>query len=73
MIESRYGFPTSSASGRHPIPRDRATALSPTHTATLEIPGERTGVAAKFGERGVLKVGLSEAANNTIHYILAQQ
>ena len=36
---------------RHPIPRDRATAPSPTHTAALVIPGSRTGVAAKLGER----------------------
>ena len=37
-------------------PRDRVTAPSPTHTAALAIPGERTGVAAKLGERRFSKL-----------------
>ena len=53
---------------RHPIPRDRATAPSPTHTAALAIPGERTGVAAKLVERRFFKVAFPETAIN--HYIL---
>ena len=48
-------------------PRDRATAPSPTHTAALAIPGERTGVAAELGERRFFKVTLPEAVSN--HYI----
>ena len=51
----------------HPIPRDRGTAPSPTHTAALAIPAERTGIAAKLGERQFLKVALPEMASN--HYI----
>ena len=53
--------------GRHPIPRDHATAPSPTHRAAFTIPGERTGVAAKLGERRFYKVALPETASN--HYI----
>ena len=67
LIELKYVFSTPAAPGRHPIPRDRATAPSPTHTAALSIPGERTGVAAKFGERRFFKVVLPETASN--HYI----
>ena len=40
LIELKYAFSTPAAPGRHPIPRDRATAPSPTHTAALAIPGE---------------------------------
>ena len=67
LIELKYVFSTPAAPGRHPIPRDRATAPSPTHTAALAIPGERTGVAAKLGERRFFKVALPETASN--HYI----
>ena len=49
------------------MPRDRATAPSPTYTAAVAIPGERTGVAAKLGERRFFKVALPETASN--HYI----
>ena len=67
LIELKYVFSTPAAPGRHPIPRDRATAPSPTHTAALAIPGERTGVAAKLGERRFFKVALPETGSN--HYI----
>ena len=40
---------------------------SPTHTAAHGIPGDRTGVAAKLGERRFFKVTLPETARN--HYI----
>ena len=68
MIELKYVFSTPAVQWRHPIPRDRAIALSPTHTTALAIPGERTGVAAKLGERRSLKVSLPKTASN--HYIL---
>ena len=54
-------------SATYPIPRDRSTAPSPTHTAALAMPGERTGVAAKLGERRFFKVALPETA--TTRYI----
>ena len=38
-----------------------------THTAALGLAGERTGAAAKLGERGASKVGLSLLANS--HYV----
>ena len=47
LIELKYVFSAPSAPGCSPIPRDRATAPGPTHTAALAIPVERTGVAAK--------------------------
>ena len=49
-------FPKNSFPERHPIPRDRATAPSPTHTAAVTIPGKRTGAAAKLGERRFFNV-----------------
>ena len=45
LIRVKDIFSTPAIPGRHPIPRDRATAPSPTHTAALAIT-ERTGVAA---------------------------
>ena len=56
LIELKYVFSAPVAPGDHPIPRDRATATSPAHTAALAIPGERTGVAAKLGERRFFNV-----------------
>ena len=50
LIELMYVFSTPAIPGHHPIPRDRATAPRPTHTAALAIPGERTGVTVKLGE-----------------------
>ena len=67
MIEVKYVFPTPVAPGLHPVPRDRATRPSPTHTAALAIPGDRTGVAAKLGERHFFKETLPMTASN--HYI----
>ena len=64
LIEFKYGFSTPAAPGRHPIPRDRATAPSPTHTAALAIPGEIKGVAAKPGKRRFFKVALPKTATN---------
>ena len=55
---------TLAAHGRHPIPRDHATAPSLTHTTALPIPGERTGVAAKLGEQQFFKVALPDMAKN---------
>ena len=49
---------------RHPIPGDRVTAPSSTHTSALAIPGERTGVAAKLGDRQFFKVALPETASS---------
>ena len=62
-----YTQKTAATPESHPIPRDRSTAPIPTHTAALAIPGERTGVAAKLGERRFFKVSLPETASN--HYI----
>ena len=73
LIELKYVLSTPAAPGRHPIPRDRATAPSPTHTAALAIPGERTGVAAKLGERRFFKVALPETASNHYIFMLAQR
>ena len=67
LIELEYVFSTPAALERHPIPRERPTAPSPTHTAALASPGERTGVAAKLGERRFFKFALPENASN--HYI----
>ena len=67
LIDLKYVFSTPASPGRHPIPRDRATVPSPTHTAVLAIPGERTGVAAKLGDQRFFKVALPETASN--HYI----
>ena len=67
LIEIKYVFSTPAAPGRHPIPRDRAAAPSPTYTAALAIHADRTGVAAKLGERRFFKVALPETASN--HYI----
>ena len=64
LIELKYVFSTPVALRRHRIPRDRATAPSPTYTAALAIPGERTGVAATLGDRRFFKVALPEMANN---------
>ena len=63
LFELNYGFPKPSAPGLHSIPQDHAIAPSTTHTAALAISGENTGIAVNFGERGLLKVGLSAAAN----------
>ena len=49
LIELKYVFLNTGAPGRHPIPRDRATAPSPTHTAALAIPGERTASQPNSG------------------------
>ena len=62
-----YPKNTAASPERHPIPRDRATAPSPNHRAALAIPGERTGIAAKLGERRFFKVAVPETASN--HYI----
>ena len=56
LIWLNYVFSTPAAAGRRPIPRHRATAPSPTHTAALAIPGERTGVVTKFGEQRLSKL-----------------
>ena len=56
-----------------PDPRDHATAPSPTHTAALAIPGERTGVAAKFSERRFFYVALPDTASNHYTSFLAQR
>ena len=74
LIELKYVFSTPAIPGRHPIPQDRATAPSPTHTAALAIPCERTGVVAKLGERRVFKVALRKTASNHyfVHFMLAQ-
>ena len=66
LIVLKYVFSAPAIPGRHPIPRGRAAAPSPTHTAALAIPGERTGVAAKLGERRFFNVALPETASN--HY-----
>ena len=66
MIEIKYVCSTPAAPGLHPTPRDRATAPSPTHTAALAILGERTGVAAKIGERRFFKVALPETVS--VHF-----
>ena len=58
------GTVQAAAPERQPTPRGRTTVPHPAHTAALLIPGERTGVAPELGERGFLKVGLPEAANN---------
>ena len=63
----KYAFSTPSIPGRHRIPRDRATAASPTHTAAFAVPGEGTGVAAKIGKLRFL-FSLPEPVRN--HYIL---
>ena len=47
-------------------PRPRGRPTTPPNTAARRVPGERSGVAAKLGERGAPKVGLSGVANN--HY-----
>ena len=60
-------FSILAAPGRHPIPRHRATAPSPTHTTALPIPGDRTGVAAKLGERQFFKVAPPETARSHYH------
>ena len=75
LIELKHVFSTPVAPGRHPIPRDRATAPSPTHTAALAIPDARTGIAAKVGERRLFKVALPETASNQylVHFLLAQR
>ena len=61
-------FSTPAAPEHQGTPEDSASVPRPTHTATLAIPGERTGVAAELGDQGFLKVGLPETANN--NYIL---
>ena len=61
-------FSTPAAPERQRTPEDIASEPRPTHTAALAIPGERTGVAPELDERGFLKVGLPETANN--HYFL---
>ena len=66
LIRVKDIFSTPAIPGRHPIPRDRATAPSPTHTAALAILGERTGVAAKIGERRFFKVALPETVS--VHF-----
>ena len=43
-----------------------------THAAALVIPGERTGVAAKLGERRFFKVALPETESNHNIFRLAQ-
>ena len=63
---SKYMFSTPAAPERQWTPEDSASEPRPIHTAALAIPGERTGVA-ELDERGFLKVGLPETANN--HYI----
>ena len=56
---------TAATPRRHPIPRDCATAPIPTHTAALAIPGGRTGVTAKLGERRFLRVKKNNAHTET--------
>ena len=72
-MKLKYVFSTPAIPERHPIPRHRATAPSPTHTAALAIPGERTGVAAKLGERRFFKLALPETASNHYIFMLAQR
>ena len=67
LIELKYRLSTPAATEHQQTPEDSASVPRPTHTAALAIPGERTGVAPELGERGFLKVGLSETATN--HYI----
>ena len=40
QMDLEYTPKTAESPERHPIPRDRATGPSPTHTAALPIPGE---------------------------------
>ena len=47
----------SAAPGRHRNPRRRTSAPRPPHTADLDDPGERMGVAREHGERGFFKIG----------------
>ena len=67
LIELKYMFSTPAAPERQGTPEDSASVPRPTHAAALAILGERTGVVPELGERGFLKVGLPETANN--HYI----
>ena len=67
LVESKYRFSTPADPERQRTPEDSASVPRPTHTAALAIPGERTAVAPELGERGFLKVGLRESANN--HHI----
>ena len=67
LIEFKYMFSTPVAPERQGIPEDSASVPRPSHTATLAIPGEKTGVAPKLGERGFSNVDLPETANN--HYL----
>ena len=75
LIQLKYRFSTPAARERQPTPHDRATVPRPAHTATaaLAIPGERTGVALELTDRGFLKVGLPEEANNPFFLLLAQR
>ena len=68
VIGLKYVFSTPAAPGRHPILSDHPTTPRPTHTAALAIPSDRTGVAAKLGERRFFRVALQETAS--IGYIL---
>ena len=67
LIELKYTFSTPTTSERQGTAEASASVPRPTHTAALVIPGERTAVAPELGERGFLKVGLRESANN--HHI----
>ena len=64
LIELKYRLSTPAATEHQQTPEDSASVPRPTHTAALAIPGESTGVAPELGERGFLKVGLPETANN---------
>ena len=75
LLQLKSRFSTPAAPRRQPTPRDRATVPRPAHTATaaLAIPGERPGVALELSDRGFLKVGLPEEANNPFLLLLAHQ
>ena len=61
LIELKYVFSAPSAPGCSPIPRDRATAPGPTHTAALAI---RRKNGRRSQTRQFFKVALRETASN---------
>ena len=75
LIKLKHKFSTPAAPECQRTPEDSTSVPRPTHTAALAIPGESTGVAPELGERGFLKVGLPETANNNYvpHFPSAQR
>ena len=67
-------FLTPAVPEHQPTHRGRATVPRPPHTAALGVPGERTGAAAKLGERraSIVEVALPGLANITLFLILGQ-